>query len=112
MKTINILLERMAHFDPTFGGGTLVNYALDGHRDGCYGHCVETCPVVTALMADPRIQVAGLGGEVAVARRATAVGRCKTVKGELMERTWHPDRVWNWCFDEEEKREIGVGFVV
>jgi hypothetical protein len=33
-------------------------------------------------------------------------GRCVLTKGELMERAWHPDRVWNWCFDEEEKREI------
>lgn len=36
------------------------------------------------------------------------VKQCKAIKGELMERTWHPDRVWNWCFDEEEKREIGI----
>jgi hypothetical protein len=39
--------------------------------------------------------------------KSCVVKQCKAVKGELMERTWHPDRVWNWCFDEEEKREIG-----
>lgn len=38
----------------------------------------------------------------------TAVRRCGRIKGELIERAWHPDRVWNWCFDEEEKQEIGT----
>jgi Leucine-rich repeat (LRR) protein len=25
------------------------------------------------------------------------VVRCKAIKGELMERTWHPDRIFTWC---------------
>ena len=45
--------------------------------------------------------------EPVIPSREEIRGRCVLVKGELMERTWHPDRVWNWCFDDEEKREIG-----
>jgi hypothetical protein len=33
--------------------------------------------------------------------------RCRLIKGELIERTWHPDRVYDWCFDDEEKQELG-----
>jgi hypothetical protein len=33
--------------------------------------------------------------------------RCRLTKGELIERTWHPDRVYDWCFDDEEKIELG-----
>ncbi len=32
------------------------------------------------------------------------VKRCKGVKGELMEKTWHPERYWKWCIDEQEKK--------
>jgi hypothetical protein len=46
--------------------------------------------------------------ELSHAWRDEVVTQCKSIKGELMERTWHPDRVWNWCFDEDEKREIGT----
>lgn len=45
--------------------------------------------------------------EPVIPSRGEIRARCVLVKGELMERTWHPDRVWNWCFDDEEKREIG-----
>ena len=43
-------------------------------------------------------------------RQNESVARCRGIKGELIERTWHPDRVWDWCFDEEEKRELTSGF--
>ena len=46
--------------------------------------------------------------ELTRAWRALAVKQCKSIKGELMEKTWHPSRVWDWCFDEDEKREIGL----
>lgn len=45
--------------------------------------------------------------EPVVPSRDEIRARCVLVKGELIERTWHPDRVWNWCFDDEEKREMG-----
>ena len=28
------------------------------------------------------------------------------IKDELLPVAWHPDRYWDWCVDEEEKREI------
>jgi hypothetical protein len=40
--------------------------------------------------------------------KTSVTKQCKAIKGDLMGRTWHPDRVWNWCFDEEEKREIEI----
>lgn len=43
-------------------------------------------------------------------RQNESVARCRAIKGELIERTWHPDHVWNWCFDEEEKRGLTVRF--
>ena len=27
-------------------------------------------------------------------------------KDELMKKTWHSDRAYNWCFDEERKQDI------
>ena len=27
------------------------------------------------------------------------------LRDELIPLTWHPDRVWDWCFDEEHKKE-------
>ena len=27
-------------------------------------------------------------------------------KDDLMKRTWHPNRVYKWCFDEDQKREV------
>ena len=29
----------------------------------------------------------------------------KRLRDELMPIAWHPDRVWDWCFDDEHKRE-------
>ena len=28
------------------------------------------------------------------------------VYDELLPIAWHPDRVWDWCFDEEEKKDL------
>ena len=28
------------------------------------------------------------------------------IKDELETKTWHPDRVWDWCFDEKQKQEM------
>lgn len=41
-----------------------------------------------------------------IERRDETILRCKAVKEELMEKTWHPQRVFNWCFDEEEKLDL------
>ena len=78
-------------------------------------------PVVQMLLAEPRVRAwasampameehwARVRGDAPViADTWKAVRRCGRIKGELMERAWHPGRVWNWCFDEEEKREIGT----
>ena len=27
-----------------------------------------------------------------------------TLRDELMHIAWHPDRVWDWCFDEDQKK--------
>lgn len=32
--------------------------------------------------------------------------RCMTFKEELLEKTWHPDRVARWCFDIEETSDL------
>ena len=32
--------------------------------------------------------------------------RCLTFKEELLEKTWHPDRVLNWCFAIDEALNI------
>jgi hypothetical protein len=32
--------------------------------------------------------------------------KMKRIKEDLDERSWHPDRVWNWCLDEEHKKYI------
>ena len=29
------------------------------------------------------------------------------IHDELLPVAWHPDRVWEWCFDEEEKQVVG-----
>ena len=29
------------------------------------------------------------------------------IHDELLPITWHPDRVWDWCFDEEDKQVAG-----
>jgi hypothetical protein len=34
--------------------------------------------------------------------------RMNVIRKDLMETTWHPKRVVNWCFDEEDKELIGV----
>ena len=31
------------------------------------------------------------------------------IKEELIEAAWHPERVFDWCFDLEEQREIAAG---
>lgn len=74
--------------------------------------------VVRMLMAEPRVRSSVPDVEEdwlrvrddapIIAHTWKAVRRCGRIKGELIERTWHPDRVWDWCFDEEEKREIGT----
>ena len=28
------------------------------------------------------------------------------IKEELMPVAWHPDRWWNWCVPEDEKKEL------
>ena len=30
----------------------------------------------------------------------------KNLHNELLPITWHPDRAWDWCFDEDEKKFI------
>ena len=33
------------------------------------------------------------------------------IKEELMPVAWHPDRCWNWCVPEDEKKELEIYFV-
>ena len=40
-----------------------------------------------------------------ILRRDEIILCCKAVKEELMIKTWHPSRVIDWCWDEEEKAE-------
>ena len=41
-------------------------------------------------------------------------GQCKAqkakIKEELMPVAWHPDRWWNWCVPEHEKKELEIYF--
>ena len=32
------------------------------------------------------------------------------IKEELMSVAWHPDRWWNWCVPEHEKKELEIYF--
>ena len=32
------------------------------------------------------------------------------IKEELMSVAWHPDRWWNWCVPEDEKKELEIYF--
>ena len=32
------------------------------------------------------------------------------IKEELMPAAWHPDRWWNWCVPEHEKKELEIYF--
>ena len=32
------------------------------------------------------------------------------IKEELMVVAWHPDRYWNWCVPEDEKKELEMYF--
>ena len=32
------------------------------------------------------------------------------IKEELMPVAWHPDRWWNWCVPEDEKKELEIYF--
>lgn len=43
--------------------------------------------------------LAGLQSELdnKIFSKKRTVVRCKAIKGELMERTWHPDRILTWC---------------
>ena len=35
----------------------------------------------------------------------------KALREELIPITWHPDRYWDWCVPEDEKRELEAWFV-
>ena len=35
----------------------------------------------------------------------------KAPREELMTIAWHPDRYWDWCVPEDEKRELEAYFV-
>ena len=34
------------------------------------------------------------------------------IKDELMSVAWHPDRWWNWCVPEHEKKELEIYFAL
>jgi len=34
--------------------------------------------------------------------------RLKKYEAELIEKTWHPDRLMDWCFDLEEKNDFAT----
>ena len=35
----------------------------------------------------------------------------KEISEELMLRAWHPNRWWDWCISEDEKKEIDPMFI-
>ncbi len=39
-------------------------------------------------------------------KQTIAKERLQIYESELIEKTWHPDRLINWCFDNEEKNDI------
>ena len=36
----------------------------------------------------------------------------KNLVKELLPITWHPDRVWDWCFDEDQKQTVVKNFTI
>lgn len=108
--------------NPRYGpiiDGYLVEYIYQWYRHERYSYWLK--PVVRMLLEEPRVRAWALAmpgqkedwlyvrpDALIIADTWKAVRRCRRIKEELIERTWHPDRVWNWCFDEDEKREIGV----
>ena len=44
-----------------------------------------------------------LQGLLEQSRKEKAIASCKAFKEDLMIKTWHPKRVIEWCWDEEEK---------
>ncbi len=41
-------------------------------------------------------------------KQTIAKERLQHYEAELIEKTWHPSRLIDWCFDNEEKNDIGV----
>jgi hypothetical protein len=117
VKTMGILLRNPAHAPHL--EGVLAQKIASLYTHEYYSFWMK--PVVRMLMAEPRVRawVSAMPGmkedwlkvradTPVIADTWKAVRRCARIKGELIERAWHPRRVWNWCFDEEEKREIGT----
>ena len=44
-------------------------------------------------------------------RKIETLRQTAKIKEELIATTWHPDRVMDWCFDDEEKKEISESFM-
>jgi hypothetical protein len=116
-RAIAILLRHPEH-GPMFEG-LLVEQIVARYQHDYYSYWMK--PIVNMLLEEPRVRAwaSAMPGmqehwlhvrpdAPIIAETWKAVRCCGRIKGELIERTWHPDRVWNWCFDEEEKREIGA----
>jgi hypothetical protein len=59
--------------------------------------------IYSVYITEPRIYRVW-AGPYSVQRQNESADRFRRIKGELIERTCHPDRIWNWCLDEEKKR--------
>jgi hypothetical protein len=114
VKTMGILLRNPAHAPRL--EGVLVQKIASLYTHEYYSFWMK--PVVRMMLAEPRVRpsvpivkedwLRVRDDAPVIAGTWMAVRRCARIKGELIERAWHPRRVWNWCFDEEEKREIGT----
>ena len=72
------------------------------HRFATRKHVVYTQKInKVALSIDDDKRFQGFDGNKTFAH-GTSVG--VVCKDELMEKTWHPDRVAEWCFDEELRK--------
>jgi hypothetical protein len=135
LETFNILLNN-PEFDPTFSDNKLIRTVISHYNSDCCVYARRSLnlpsfknPMVACIWAHPAVRASYkppskveyeievedwigkktrlcIDDELSRAWQTCVINQCKKIKGELIERTWHPDRVWNWCFDEEEKRDF------
>ena len=114
VKTMGILLRNPVHAPRL--EGVLAQKIASLYTHEYYSFWMK--PLVRMMLAEPRVRssvpvvkedwLRVRDDASIIAGTWMTVRRCGRIKEELIERAWHPDRVWGWCFDEEEKREIGT----